>query len=45
MLLARSIIIADKLGKVRYIQVVPELTKLPDMERAFKRAVEISEEK
>lgn len=35
MLLARSIIIVDKQGIVRYIQVVPELTHLPDMEKAF----------
>jgi len=35
MLLARSVIIVDKDGKVRYIQVVPEITHLPDMERAI----------
>ncbi len=45
MLLARSIMIVDKQGKVRYLQVVPELTKLPDMEEAFKRALELSKEK
>jgi thioredoxin-dependent peroxiredoxin len=38
MLLARSVIIVDKDGKVRYIQVVPEITHLPDMERAFEEA-------
>ena len=38
MLLARAIIIADKDGIVRYIQVVPELTHLPDMESAFAKA-------
>ena len=38
MLLARSVIIVDKEGKVRYIQVVPEISHLPDMERAFEEA-------
>ncbi len=38
MLLARSIIIVDKDGKVSYIQVVPEITHLPDMERAIQEA-------
>jgi len=38
MLLARAIIITDKDGLVRYIQVVPELTHLPGMETAFARA-------
>ncbi len=34
-LLARSIIIVDQSGIVRYIQVVPEQSHLPDMEKAF----------
>ena len=38
MLLARAVILVDKDGIVRYIQVVPELTHLPDMEAAFARA-------
>ena len=38
MLLARSVIIVDKNGKVRYIQVVPEITHLPDMDRAIQEA-------
>ena len=38
MLLARSVIIVDKDGRVRYIQVVPEITHLPDMERAIEEA-------
>ena len=38
MLLARSVIIVDKDGKVRYIQVVPEITHLPDMDRAIEEA-------
>jgi len=31
----------DKQGIARYIQVVPEMTHLPDMEEAFERALEI----
>ena len=38
MLLARSVIIVDKDGEVGYIQVVPEITHLPDMERAIAEA-------
>lgn len=38
MLLARSVIIADRNGVVRYIQVVPELSHLPDLEAAFVKA-------
>lgn len=38
MLLARSVILMDKEGKVPYIQVIPEITHLPDMEAAFKEA-------
>ena len=41
MLLTRAVIIADREGKVRYIQVVPEITHLPDMEQAFRKAEEI----
>jgi len=41
MLLTRTVIIADREGKVRYIQVVPEITHLPDMEQAFRKAEEI----
>lgn len=37
-LLARSVIVTDKDNIVRYIQVVPELTNLPDMEAAMKAA-------
>jgi thiol peroxidase len=37
-LLARSIILVDKQGVVQYIQVVPETTHLPDMEKAFDKA-------
>jgi len=41
MLLARSVIIVDKEGIVRYIQVVPEMSHLPDMEKAFEKAMEL----
>ena len=44
MLLARSVILVDRQGVVRYIQVVPELTNLPDMEKAFDKAIELSKE-
>jgi thiol peroxidase len=43
-LLARSILLVDKKGIVRYIQVVPELTHLPDMEKAFERAIDLANE-
>ena len=38
LLLARAIIITDRQGIVRYIQVVPELSHLPDLEAAFLKA-------
>lgn len=41
-LLARSVILVDKKGIVQYIQVVPEITHLPDMEEAFKRATALA---
>ena len=34
-LLARAIIILDSEGIVRYLEIVPELSKLPDMEKAM----------
>ena len=40
-LLARSVVIVDKQGIVRYIQVVPDITHLPDMDKAFAKAKEI----
>lgn len=43
-LLARSVIVVDKMGIVRYIQVVPEITHLPDMEEAFSRATALTTE-
>lgn len=42
MLLARSVILVDSEGFVRYIQVVPEMTHLPDMEKAFEKAAELA---
>ena len=37
-LLARAIIILDPEGTVRYLEIVSELSKLPDMEKAMKFA-------
>ncbi|MGZ3596899.1 MAG: hypothetical protein ACXWMS_03545 [Syntrophales bacterium] len=37
MLLASIVMIVDKVGVVRYIQIVPEITNLPDMETASRR--------
>ncbi|WP_157671881.1 thiol peroxidase [Desulfuromonas soudanensis] len=42
MLLARAVIIVDAGGKVRYLQVVPDIAHLPDMEAAFARAAELA---
>lgn len=42
MLLARSVIIVDETGVIRYIQVVPEMTHLPEMETAFDKAIQLS---
>ena len=42
MLLARSVILVDREGIVRSIQVVPEMTHLPDMETAFEKAIELA---
>ena len=43
-LLARSVILVDRQGIVRYIQVVPEVSNLPDMEKAFNIAQELVQE-
>jgi len=37
-LLARTVIVTDKNGVVRYMQIVPELTELPDMDAAMAAA-------
>ena len=42
-LLARTIVVIDKNGIVRYIQIVPEITHIPDMEKAFDVAVDLSQ--
>ena len=44
-LLARAVLIVDRQGLVQYIQVVPEITHLPDMEAAFEKAIALSKEK
>jgi len=41
-LLARSVIIVDKQGVVRYIQVVPDISHLPDMKKAFAEAAALT---
>jgi thioredoxin-dependent peroxiredoxin len=38
-LLARAIIVLDREGIIRYLEVVPELAKLPEMEKAFHHAM------
>jgi thiol peroxidase len=40
-LLARAVIVADKDNIVRYLQIVPELTALPDMQAAMTAAREL----
>lgn len=44
MLLARAVVVVDRKGIVRYQQIVPELSHLPDMERAFSAARSLLEE-
>jgi len=44
MLFARSVIVVDRQGIVRYIQVVPEMSHLPDMDRAFAKVNELARE-
>ena len=44
LLLARSVVLVDKKGIIRYLQVVPEITRLPDMEKAFQKAAELNKE-
>ena len=41
-LLARSVMVVDKDNVVRYLQVVPELASMPDMERAFEEARKVA---
>jgi thiol peroxidase len=44
MLFARSVVVVDKQGIVQYIQVVPEMTHLPDLDRAFEKTREVAGE-
>ena len=37
-LLARAILVLDKEGVLRYLEIVPELSKLPEMKKAFEFA-------
>lgn len=37
-LLARAVIVLDRDGVIRYLEVVPELAQLPEMEKAFHSA-------
>ncbi|MBN2344465.1 MAG: redoxin family protein [Deltaproteobacteria bacterium] len=41
-ILARSVIVVDSTGIVRHIQVVPEVTQLPDMDNAFQLALDLT---
>ena len=41
-LLARAVILVDKQGIVQYIQVVPDTTHLPDLEKAFSKATTLA---
>jgi len=43
-LLARAVMVVDGQGTIRYLQVVPEVSHLPDMEKAFAVAREIAAE-
>lgn len=40
--LARSVMVVDRNGIIQYLQVVPEITQLPDMNRAFQVARELA---
>ena len=44
MLLSRAVVLVDREGIVRYIQVVPDITHLPDMKKAFQKAMELASE-
>ncbi|MDH4329693.1 MAG: peroxiredoxin, partial [Nitrospira sp.] len=37
-ILARAVMVVDKTNTVRYLQITPELTQLPDMDEAFRFA-------
>ena len=42
MLLSRAVVLVDRKGIVRYIQVVPDITHLLDMEKAFQKTMELA---
>ncbi len=42
MLFARSVVVVGRTGIIRYIQVVPEMTHLPHMDKAFEKAAELA---
>jgi len=41
-LLARGVAVVDREGIVRYLQIVPEISHLPDMDAAIKKATELA---
>lgn len=43
-LLARGMMVLDAEGIVRYIQVVPQVTHLPDLKHALNKAMELTED-
>jgi thiol peroxidase len=43
-LMARAVILVDKHGVIRHIQVVPEITHLPHMEEVFEKAIQLAME-
>src|SRR5690606_22132415 len=43
-LLARGVIVTDSQGIIKYYQVVPDITQLPDMEKAIKVANQLVNE-
>ncbi len=42
-LLAGTIMLVDKTGIVRYIQIVTEITGMPDKEKGFAVAIDLSQ--
>lgn len=40
-ILARTVMVVDKDNVIRYMQIAPELTQLPDMDAAFRAAKEL----
>ncbi|MDD3620073.1 MAG: redoxin family protein [Desulfobulbaceae bacterium] len=41
-LLARGVLVVDREGTVRYMQIVSQLGELPDMEKAFDIAIDLA---